>query len=115
MSVIDEIATERKRQIEKEGYDSKHDDLHGGGQLALAACCYASPAPLFVKEDRANAFVMRDPWPWDDCFDKRPSNGNVIRQPTMLGAQRRALLVKAGALIVAEIERLDRQSSAKAA
>ena len=38
MSVIDEIAAERKRQIEAEGWTSEHDDQeHEGGALAIAA------------------------------------------------------------------------------
>jgi len=113
MSVIDEIAAERKRQIEKEGYDFAHDDEHSEGEIALAACCYAAPAPIFTKDDRANAFILSDPWPWDIRFDKRPYDGNVVRQPGK--AQRRNLLVKAAALIVAEIERLDRADKQRTA
>lgn len=43
---VDLIAAERKRQIEKEGWTLQHDrDEHTGGELALAACCYAAPQP----------------------------------------------------------------------
>lgn len=110
MTAIDEIAAERRRQIEKEGWSLEHDDGHEDGALALAACCYAAPEPLFGKDDRANGFYLADPWPWDRMYDKRPYDGNVVLHPHEFdGALRRDLLIKAGALIVAEIERLDRK------
>jgi hypothetical protein len=110
MAAIDDVAAERKRQIEGEGYDAAHDDEHINGEIALAACCYAAPDLLFVKDDRANAIIMRDPWPWEERFDKRRYNGNVVLPNHRLAIQRRRdLAVKAAALMVAEIERLDRQ------
>jgi hypothetical protein len=115
MTPIEEIAAERKRQIEKEGYDARHDDRHEKGEIALAACCYASPTPLYLKDERASAFIMRDPWPWDDSFDKRPVYQGRSRQPGLLSAKLRDLLVKAAALLVAEIERLDRSAKREAA
>lgn len=107
MAAIDEIATERRRQIEQEGYDSSHDDGHQDGALAWAAVCYAAPELVYVRDDRANAFIIKDPWPWDIGYDKRTYDGNVV-MPTRSAAHRRELLVKAGALIAAEIDRLDR-------
>ena len=109
MSAIEDIATERKRQIDQEGYDAAHDDRHEDGEIALAACCYAAPDLIYRKDDRANAFLMIDPWPWDHHFDKRRYDGNVVMPNFRLSIDaRRKLLVKAGALLVAEIERLDR-------
>ena len=81
MSVIDEIAAERKRQVEGEGFSQAHDDRQMLGELAYAAACYA-------KGD------FNDAWPWAKKWWK----------PT---TQRRNL-IKAAALIVAEVERLDR-------
>lgn len=95
MSAIEDIAAERQRQIEKEGWTIEHDDEHGNGQLAQAAIVYAANAswPGFVFE--------RNPWwslwPWDLSWWK-PKD-------------KRRDLIRAGALIVAEIERLDRASS----
>lgn len=85
-SVIDEIAAERKRQIEDEGWTPNHDDEHNGGELALAGACYAL----------GSTGVRRAPehWPFDPNWWKPQS--------------RRRDLVRAAALIVAEIERLDR-------
>lgn len=37
MSVIDEIAAERQRQVEVEGWTAEHDDKHADGSLAQAA------------------------------------------------------------------------------
>lgn len=86
-AVIDVLA-ERIRQVEAEGWTAEHDDAHNKGQMAMAAACYALyAAPL--PEQHARHF-----WPWDWKWWK-PSD------------QRRDL-VKAGALILAEIERLDR-------
>lgn len=85
MSAIQEIAAERRRQIEAEGWSEKHDDKHGLGELAVAAACYTRGTKWFGAE-----YV----WPWSDTWWK-PKD-------------RRRNLVRAGALIVAEIERLDR-------
>jgi hypothetical protein len=94
MSALDEIAAERRRQVEAEGWTAEHDDGHTLGEMAQAAACYAS-ASFFAsngwKPNRVPQLMM---WPWDILWWK----------PT----DRRRDLIKAAALIVAEIERLDR-------
>ena len=89
------IAIERLRQITKEGWTTEHDDSHTGSQLRDAAECY-----LFELRSRnAVVHIHQTPpsaWPWDREWWK-PTHDNV-RQ-----------LVKAGALIAAEIDRLQRQ------
>ena len=102
MPAIDDIAAERRRQIEAEGWTPEHDDEHRAGALATAAACYAAPETVFYGMSRAGpayqTFISYEPaWPWADMWWK-PSG------------DRRRDLVKAGALIVAEIERLDRAS-----
>ncbi len=103
MSVLEEIAAERKRQIESEGWTHEHDNQHRSGELARAAACYAYIAgPEFERSELAklwwglNWSPIRKIWPgdWDWRWFK----------PT----DRRRDLIKAAALIVAEIERLDR-------
>ena len=89
------IAEERNRQVAKEGYTTEHDDSHTGGELAAAATVYASPYPIKAKSLISGEYVA-DVWPWD-AHDFKPS-GNRIRD-----------LVKAGALIAAEIDRLHRK------
>ena len=104
-----DVLSERKRQISVEGYDPAHDDQHVNGEIALAAACYATPIPLFRHEVYAARYQFDDPWPWEAESDRRPHNGNILL-PTekWTYAKRRDLLVKAAALLIAEIERLDR-------
>lgn len=98
MNVIDEIAAERRRQIEVEGWTAEHDDTHGLGEMAGAAACYALYRSHVPPEDLMGEGVLEMSWPWDGEWWK----------PTTP----RRDLIKAAALIVAEIERLDRQSAA---
>ena len=85
-----DVLAERARQIEVEGWTPEHDDQHRSGQLADAAARYAAAGGGTFPDERT-AFL----WPWAASWWK-PTN-------------RRRDLVKAGALILAEIERLDRQ------
>lgn len=84
-----DVMNERDRQHNEEGWSPDHDDTHTDGELARAAACYASPI-LPGPHD------LPIGWPteWDAGWWK----------PTT----RRRDLVKAAALILAEIERLDR-------
>ena len=84
-----DVLAERKRQVIAEGWTPGHDDEYEHGELADAAGCYALSSELFDC-----AGEPPRPWPWPDEWWK-PTN-------------RRRDLVKAGALILAEIERLDR-------
>lgn len=96
MSVIEEIAAERLRQIEAEGWVPTHDDAHRFGEIAGAAACYAMLDLKIRNGDLASKTteMISELWPWARSWWK----------PT---AHRRNL-VKAAALLVAEIERLDR-------
>jgi hypothetical protein len=85
------IWNERIRQIQKEKWTAEHDDLHSRGQLAVAAVCYALP-----KDYRKDTELPEHYWPWDWKWWK-PSPKDRIKE-----------LVKAGALIAAEIDRLIR-------
>lgn len=94
MTVIDEIAAERRRQIEVEGWTPKHDDTHSAGGMARAAAAYAYNA---AQGDGARKYNEEHPviiWPWTRSWWK-PKD-------------RRRDLIRAAALLVAEIERLDR-------
>lgn len=82
---IELIAEERQRQIEAEGFDVKSDSGYINSELANAAICYAMP----YKSNEVFRY-----WPWDLGWWK-PSPKNRIRE-----------LQKAGALIAAEIDRL---------
>lgn len=101
------IEAERERQITKEGYTAEHDQGHADGELALAAACYAVNEPIYVKRDSAHGVSFRDPWPWDDHFDRRKSDGaNFVNRLPLKRQERLRMLVKAGALIAAEIDSL---------
>ena len=88
-SVIAEIRTERNRQISGEGWGPEHDDIHTMGEIADAAACYA-----MTPTGKTHSLVTPKRWPWATEWWK-PKD-------------RRRDLVRAAALIVAEIERLDR-------
>lgn len=83
------IAAERRRQVEVEGWTPEHDDAHDTGELADAAACYAAARIAGQKPSSR--------WPWSLDWWK-PSPDNRVRD-----------LVKAGALLVAEIDRLRRR------
>ena len=113
------IEEERARQIEKEGWSAEHDDGHTKGELAMAACCYAQPERLYKMSSTKDGVYFHDAWPFEpvnlsrSCFnwDKRRQfiGGNHPMWPDQLSDEQRLdLLVKAGALIAAEIDRLKR-------
>lgn len=95
-----DVLAERKRQIEVEGFDIAHDDeSHAPGNLSLAALCYidnAADALIAGRESSRDDRVDAIAWPWHVSWWK----------PTTP----RRDLVKAAALIIAEIERIDRQA-----
>ncbi|MGT2505727.1 hypothetical protein [Cupriavidus basilensis] len=84
-----DVLAERSRQVEGEGWTPEHDDEHADGGLAKAAATYA----MYGSGTNAD-WLLSYWWPWDARWWK-PMD------------QRRSL-VKAGALILAEIERIDR-------
>lgn len=93
-----DIVEERVRQEEAEGYTPDGDDIYSCGELLAAALAYgisAFPADYF--NDPYNDDVtemMQHLWPWGD-INWKPRD-------------KRSDLVRAGALIAAEIDRLDR-------
>lgn len=86
-AIID-VALERLRQIDSEGYSELDDDRYVYGELSLAAQSYAGTGDVNPGRAPVN-------WPWDDAYFKPKGYRNN--------------LVRAAALLVAEIERLDRK------
>jgi hypothetical protein len=84
-----DVLAERQRQISDEGWTPEHDDEHDRGDLVQAAACYALHSAPIGSVRNYLSF-----WPWD-ARGWKPKD-------------RRSNLIKAGALIIAEIERLDR-------
>lgn len=95
------ISAERERQIEKEGYDADHDANEANGELASAAACYAMPADRRRISGSGHPANRPWYWPWDTKFWK-PTPKDRVRE-----------LVKAGALIVAEIDRIMKEKKSK--
>ncbi|MCT5505805.1 hypothetical protein [Pseudomonas aeruginosa] len=93
-----DVQAERRRQVEAEGWTPEHDDAHSYGQMARAAACYAL-AGSSAPNDGTAALLVSLAWPWDEQWWK----------PTSA----RRDLVKAGALVMAEIERLDRAAASQ--
>lgn len=87
------VLAERERQVTVEGWTPEHDDAHTTGGMAVAAACYAGQG---LPPRHAEGLVSLL-WPFTgwarNWFKPRDQRRN---------------LVKAGALILAEIERLDR-------
>lgn len=98
---LSDIAAERRRQIEGEGWTREHDDQWRRGEIAGAAACYAMQVTLDGIGQRQLADTVKhtilELWPWASHWWK----------PTTA----RRDLVKAAALILAEIERLDRMEA----
>lgn len=86
-TAVELIANERRRQVTDEGYTAEHDADHVDGALAYAAAFYALPDD---GESRAEF------WP---CWGARPARAETSEK-------RLRELVKAGALIAAEMDRL---------
>lgn len=110
------IAAERQRQLEAGGYGADHDDRHNWrGELLDAARCYAllgrtwfrphhhAPHPDLLPQDHG--------WPW--WSDGQTGPPQVIGWSPSHDPIRN--LVKAGALIAAEIDRLQRRLGAPSA
>lgn len=87
------IIAERRRQVEQEGWTSDHDANHIPGELAVAGGCYALHAFEWNPD-------VPKKWRWDSLWWK----------PT----DPRRNLVKAGALILAELDKMDAARKRKA-
>lgn len=114
-----DVLAERHRQVEREGYSPDHDDHHVDGSIARAAAAYAFTAGLqemgnrpgasteeAVKATKLDAQHTAALWPWRPEEFKSTGDGFSYSAP-------RRDLVRAGALILAEIERLDRAADAR--
>lgn len=86
-----DVLAERQRQMDQEGWTAAHDDEHQNGQMAAAAAAYALSGSQAMPSGNTTPPWF---WPWSAKWWK-PTNP-------------RRDLVKAAALLIAEIERLDR-------
>lgn len=88
---------ECERQVAEEGWTPEHDDQHRKGELAMAAAAYAI-SDKTRSDGRCPYLALL--WPWSPGWWK-PKD-------------RRRDLVRAAALLIKEIERLDRAEKAGA-
>lgn len=94
------IAAERRRQIEVEGYNPQDDKLYNADQLSRAAAAYLAFDTVGLPDGRHL-------WPWDASSFKPSARGRSDGYWTRGNAAARVRdLTKAGALIAAEIDRL---------
>lgn len=98
---LEDVQLERLRQLTKEDFSAAHDDDHNQGELARAAACYCLSAVETVTGrelmDFDNDDFLSAVWPWDREWWKPKDS--------------RRDLVRAAALILAEIERIDRATT----
>lgn len=87
---VNAVLAERLRQVTTEGWTPAHDDKHSSGDLSKAAGCYALFSEAFPDEGKPPP-----QWPWAREWWK-PKDC-------------RHDLVRAAALLIAEIERIDRR------
>ena len=92
MTNMEVIFAERERQIKVEGWTAEHDDQHYCGEMLYAARIYYQNAKTDFISLRPNGAPVG--WPWDAVWWK-PKD-------------KRRDLIRAGALCVAERERLIR-------
>ena len=96
------VAREREEQIKKHGFDILHDDQWENNELVMAAIYYALPEKTVVREEHMTAdiepeaFFAQTGWDWYS-WANRESKGRI------------ECLAIAGALIAAEIDRLNRR------
>lgn len=104
--IILEISRERERQMAVEGWSHEHDDKHDNDEMAFAAACYAIGSRevhrgIVDADQGVSATISARLWPWELRWWKPK--------------KRRQDLVRAAALLVAEIERLDRAEARRKA
>ncbi len=92
---VELIAQERARQLDQIGWTAEHDDMHRSGELSAAAVVYAMPEDT-RRITRYGHTLFRILWPFDMKF-WNPTPNDRVRELTI-----------AGALIAAEIDRLNR-------
>lgn len=106
MTGIELIAAERKRQVEEKGYTAEHDAQHTDSSIAWAAVHFAIPD--YVELDHCGIVLHIYP----ELFARKATQGKLRVDFQQYGRDRIRQLAIAGALIAAEIDRLQRVESA---
>lgn len=98
---VHRVLTERIRQIQEHGYDSDHDDDHACDEIAALATYYAMPPSARSWDATSTGYG-------DTLGEAILPEGWKAKQWDGEEAGRIRELEKAGALIIAELERLHR-------
>lgn len=108
MNGVELIAVERERQVSGEGWTPEHDDTHRKNELAWAAACYAAPDRILVHREGRNGHGFVEPWPTATYPQTRYADdfGSYREGWHRPECPRVEQLIKSGALIAAEIDRL---------
>lgn len=93
---IELMAEERERQIWQKGYTLEQDDGYHDGELLRGALSYVEASHWHGEPDFKRYDLDDDPWPWDSGFNPGEPVDAIL------------CLTKAGAMIAAEIDRLQR-------
>lgn len=101
--VLREISNERWRQVAREDYSLHRDDGYTLGELGLAAALYALPYEVEVAGEK---LLSQDDYIGLDATLALACDWKLKPEP-----DRRRRLIKAAAMLVAEVERLDRQAA----
>ncbi|WP_197707205.1 hypothetical protein [Pseudoalteromonas piscicida] len=104
------ITRERNRQLIEEGHSTEQDDQYKNGALAMAGIVYATVASVSpeLREEYRQVFKQGQRvhhWPWDGSNPKLEPKDDL--------ESRIKELTKAGALIAAEIDKLQRKLRAQ--
>ncbi|WP_428719111.1 hypothetical protein [Undibacterium curvum] len=91
---LSDVAEERRRQVEVEGFTHENDDKYDCCELSLAAGCYAMFTSAYPEGDPCEYWIWDKKW-WKPSEDRRKN------------------CIKAAALLIAEIERIDRTITKK--
>lgn len=96
-----DVIGERQRQQTVEGWTTAHDDEHDAGKLAGAGSAYALEASNRLSGGHGISSPIAYGWPyeWYEWWKPKDPRSNLVR---------------AAALLLAEIERIDRNDRASA-
>ncbi|KQR40784.1 hypothetical protein [Deinococcus sp. Leaf326] len=95
-TLLNDLKTERLAQISREGWTPEHDDTHVQGDFAMAAAAYAVAGRSEDDSDGTAPALTRVLWPWT-AAELKPHDY-------------RCNLLRAGALVLAELERVERMA-----
>lgn len=109
------IAAERRRQIDAEGWSPEHDDGHTLGELAAAGACYALLGTRWRDSSAlvGGQLIRHILWPWESEWFKPTDYPDPPWTADVHIDKHVRDLVKSGALIAAEIDRLQRTRRAR--